>query len=263
MKQKTALLVLLCVLLAACAFSGCIGDSGNNSTNSSNSTNDTGNVSFNNTTNNSTYNPATTITVTKDGVDIAANEKVQISFPTASRMGNKWEAVPTDGLNIQSDFIVNEDVTGGTTVFTITAKQAGSYNFTAVYKNAQGGTISTVVQKLDFIAPATTPAADPKLIIAYDGAPTPNVTEVIKIQTKGNPTTGYEWTALMSENGMLKLLDSVYVQDPSEPGMAGVGGIYEWYVTSDIAGTYTFDAQYARSWEDQPIDKFYIYVTFV
>ena len=103
----------------------------------------------------------------------------------------------------------------------------------------------------------------PSFIVDLNGTQIPKVGEVVEIRTKGNPTTGYEWKALVSENSTLKLLNATYVTDPHAEGMAGVGGTYIWYVTSDTAGTYEFNASYSRSWENESIRSFSLDLTFV
>jgi Predicted secreted protein len=103
----------------------------------------------------------------------------------------------------------------------------------------------------------------PSFIVDLNGTQIPKIGEVVEIRTKGNPTTGYEWKASMSENSKLKLLDSAYVADAHAEGMTGVGGTYIWYVTSDAAGTYVFNASYSRSWENESIRSFSLDLTFV
>lgn len=254
MKSIQLILVMVCMLLFACAFSGCLGsdDPANNTTNNS--------------TNNTTYDPVTMITVTKEGLAIGANEKIEISLPTASRLGYRWEAENVSGLNITSEFDGNPATAengSANTVFTITADKEGSYNFTALYKHVSSDTPTyTVTQKLDYAAPVDNASETPNLILTYEGVPTPKTGGVVEIKTSGNPTTGYTWTPLMSENGMLRLLDSKYVEDGHEDDMVGVGGTYIWYVTSDVAGTYMFDAAESRG-SEEPVTKFYFNITFV
>ncbi|WP_166627375.1 protease inhibitor I42 family protein [Methanimicrococcus blatticola] len=245
---------MMCMLLFACAFSGCLGsdDSANNTTNNS--------------TNNSTDTSVTVITVEKEGLAIGANEKIQISLPTASRLGYRWVAENVSGLNITSE-LKNNPATAengsADTIFTITADKEGSYIFKADCKHVSSDTPTyTITQQLDYAAPIDSISETPNLILTYEGIPTPKTGGVVEIRTRGNPTTGYTWIAPMSENGMLRLLDSTYVEDEHEEGMTGVGGTYIWYVTSDIAGTYMFDAIEFRGTEE-PVSKFYFNITFV
>ena len=167
MKSTKMFLVLVCVLLAGCALSGCLGsdDLANNSTNNSD-----------NSTNETIFTPVTVVTATQN----------------------------------------------------------------------------------------TEEGVDQQFIFEFNGTITPQVNEVVEIQVAGNPTTGYQWTALMSENSTLKLLGDKYIEDEHKEGMAGVGGTFVWYITSDTAGTYIFDAVYSRSWENEtdPI-SFELSLTFV
>lgn len=253
MKSTKLIMAAVCVLLLACAFSGCIGSDD----------------PANNTTNNSTYTPTTVVTVTKEDIVIGANEIIQIILPENPTTGYIWNAPAVDGLIIREVYVPDanpNDMTGvgGTKVFDITAEKEGSYDFKALYKRANDETsLYTFTQKLDYNAPVNDESSSPKLALKFEGEPTPKVGDVVEIRVRGNPTTGYEWTALMSENGMLKLLDSEYAEDEHEDEMAGVGGTYIWYVTSDVAGTYTFDASYGKSWENESINNFYFDLTFV
>ena len=104
---------------------------------------------------------------------------------------------------------------------------------------------------------------DPRFNVELNGTQVPKVGEVVEIRTKGNPTTGYEWKALVSESSNLKLLDSKYVENSNPEGMVGVGGTYIWHVTSNTPGTYAFVAAYGRSWENESVSSFSLTLTFV
>ena len=97
----------------------------------------------------------------------------------------------------------------------------------------------------------TTEGADPQFIFEFNGTETPKINEVVEIRIAGNPTTGYQWTAPAFNSSGLKLLGENYVEDEHEEGLVGVGGTYIWYVTSETAGTYSFDAVYSRSFENE------------
>ena len=96
----------------------------------------------------------------------------------------------------------------------------------------------------------TTEDADLQFIFDFNGTETPKINEVVEIRVAGNPTTGYQWTAPALEESGLKLLGDKF-EDEHEMGMVGVGGTYIWYVTSETAGTYSFDAVYSRSFENE------------
>ncbi len=61
-----------------------------------------------------------------------------------------------------------------------------------------------------------------------------------------NPTTGYTWNVM--ESSGLNVTDE-YKATPVPEGWTGGGGYQYYTLTSDKAGTYTFKAAYARSWE--------------
>ena len=131
-------------------------------------------------------------------------------------------------------------------------------NNSTVYKSA---TVITVMG--DKLEVESSNIGGPSFTAELNGTPASKVGEVVEIRTKGNPTTGYEWEASMSENSTLKLLDSTYITDPNAEDLDGVGGTYIWYVTSDVAGTYAFNASYGRSWENESVRLFSLDLTFV
>ncbi len=82
----------------------------------------------------------------------------------------------------------------------------------------------------------------------------------LTISAAGNPTTGYVWNVTEAEG--LTIIDETYTQDAAEPGMTGVGGTYEWQVTAEEPGTYTFTAEYKRPWEDEVADTMTLTLIF-
>ena len=77
---------------------------------------------------------------------------------------------------------------------------------------------------------------------------------VITICLDSNPTTGYDWTAVLNGD-CVELTRDEYKQDPSEPGMAGVGGYQYYDFTAVRPGTATITFTYARSWETTDADR--------
>ncbi|WP_319379038.1 protease inhibitor I42 family protein [uncultured Methanocorpusculum sp.] len=61
-----------------------------------------------------------------------------------------------------------------------------------------------------------------------------------------NPTTGYTWNVM--ESSGLNVTDE-YKATPVPEGWTGGGGYQYYTLTAEKAGTYTFKAAYARSWE--------------
>lgn len=117
-----------------------------------------------------------------------------------------------------------------------------------------------LVLSLTFVACANNDAEvmeeDYKLMVSEDG--------VVTFKVKGNPTTGYEWTAWEVTNKEMfsnESFEGVYEQDAHEDGMAGVGGVYTFSYPVVEAGECDITFCYARSWESvQPVDKKVIHV---
>ena len=80
--------------------------------------------------------------------------------------------------------------------------------------------------------------------------------KVVTFCFDSNPTTGYDWTAAL-DGDCVELTRDEYKQDPSEPGMAGVGGSQYYDFTAVKEGTATVTFTYARSWETTDSDVVY------
>ncbi|MDL2260787.1 protease inhibitor I42 family protein [Methanimicrococcus sp. OttesenSCG-928-J09] len=238
----------MCVLLLACAFSGCLGSDDS--------------------ANNTTYTPVTTVTVNKIGLTIGANEMIQTILPENPSTGYTWEVIPTPGLNVEETYVANENSdgmvgVGGYKIYNCTGDARGPYVFTVVYKRANEEPLYTYTQRWDYASPIANPGTEPRLQLTYEGQPTTKVGEVVEIKTRGNPTTGYSWSAMNSGDDNIKVLDSKYIEDEHEEGMTGVGGTYVWYVTAEKPGSFQFDGAYSRNLEDEPEIVFYFDLVFV
>ncbi|MDU9376505.1 hypothetical protein McpSp1_11260 [Methanocorpusculaceae archaeon Sp1] len=254
--RKFGILFVMLVVVAACVLAaGCIGTDSGSATPTPTPT--------------PTSEQVTTVMVDKFGTVIPANDKIQFILPSNPTTGYGWIAADVSGLVINQTYEatpVEEGIagSGGNDIFTITADKAGTYQFVAEYKRSWENEtpLETFTQDLIFVDPTTTPSDVPLLSVAFTGKVNPAASEVVKVVTEGNPTTGYEWT--ITNDTQLKVLNSTFVSS-AIPGstMVGVGGFYEWYVTAEKAGTYEFAAEYKRSWEDEPIGKFFFDITFV
>ncbi|MBQ6066987.1 MAG: protease inhibitor I42 family protein [Clostridia bacterium] len=71
--------------------------------------------------------------------------------------------------------------------------------------------------------------------------------KVVTFCFDSNPTTGYDWTAVL-DGDCVELTRDEYKQDASAPGMAGVGGRQYYDFTAVKPGTVTVTFTYARSW---------------
>ncbi len=74
-----------------------------------------------------------------------------------------------------------------------------------------------------------------------------NAGDEIVIALEGNATTGYDWKVVSCEG--LTLVDDYYVEDASDPGKVGVGGIHCFVFTCDEPGEYDVEFDYLREWE--------------
>lgn len=70
------------------------------------------------------------------------------------------------------------------------------------------------------------------------------------VNLKGNPTTGYEWTAQISNPEVLNQKSDEYTPDEHEEDMVGTGGTYEFVFTGLKEGATDIIFRYARSFED-------------
>ena len=77
--------------------------------------------------------------------------------------------------------------------------------------------------------------------------------KVVTFCLDSNPTTGYDWTAVI-DGDCVALTRDDYQQDPSEPGMAGVGGCQYYDFTAVKPGHAIVTFTYARSWETTDAD---------
>ena len=91
------------------------------------------------------------------------------------------------------------------------------------------------------------------LIILVGGCMNARISEGTKISLKGNPSTGYEWTCQVSDEGIISLIKE-YVEDEHEANMVGVGGVYNFTLKGLKSGNTTLTCKYARSWEQEAIN---------
>ncbi|MDR2035357.1 MAG: protease inhibitor I42 family protein [Coriobacteriales bacterium] len=72
------------------------------------------------------------------------------------------------------------------------------------------------------------------------------------VKLSGNPTTGYNWTYTLDNEGVVKELSNKYVEDPNPNNFDGVGGMYIFEFESVAKGETTISFFYARGWEEKP-----------
>ena len=86
--------------------------------------------------------------------------------------------------------------------------------------------------------------------------------KVVSFCFDSNPTTGYDWEAVVEGNCVEQTRDE-YKQHESLPNMGGVGGYQYYDFTAVEAGTATITFTYARSWETTDSDVTYVAVITV
>jgi inhibitor of cysteine peptidase len=83
----------------------------------------------------------------------------------------------------------------------------------------------------------------------------------LEITLEGNPTTGYLWSLLSGNDGVLKPAgDYAYKQDAAPAGMVGVGGKFTFKFQAVGAGAAQLKFGYQRPWEKDvpPIETFQV-----
>ena len=97
-------------------------------------------------------------------------------------------------------------------------------------------------------------------------AVTVKVGDNIQVVLSGNPTTGYTWSASLSDKDTAVLQqqgDQVYVQQNTAPSVVGAGGTFTFTFKAAAAGKVTLALGYARPFEAgvAPIQTYTVTVT--
>ena len=86
---------------------------------------------------------------------------------------------------------------------------------------------------------------------------TVKVGDIIQVVLKGNPTTGYTWTAALSEQDESILEQMGEYDYVSDSGLIGSGGTFTFRFKALKAGEATLKLVYSRPWESvQPLETF-------
>ncbi len=88
--------------------------------------------------------------------------------------------------------------------------------------------------------------------------------EDVQVILDGNPTTGYTWTATVSDPAVLQQQgDPVYAQGNTDPSIVGAGGTFTFTFKAAAAGEVTLKFDYARPFETgvAPIQTYSMTVT--
>jgi inhibitor of cysteine peptidase len=89
--------------------------------------------------------------------------------------------------------------------------------------------------------------------------------DTIEVVIAGNPTTGYEWTAVLDEASAALLEqvgEPVYAAESTDQTLVGGGGTYTFTFKALKSGSADLRLAYARAWENvDPIQTFTVAVT--
>jgi|GEM_PF-1304499 len=211
--------------------------------------------------------PVLVVSIEKEGIAIPENACIQYILPANPTTGYSWTVIESTGLLVNESYEATPVPEGwvgggGYQYYTLTATQPGTYTFKAGYSRSWETDVEpiyTITQTLVFSnASDDEHDGDTMLSVVFNGTINPETGDVAKITTAGNPTTGYFWNAVPGEG--LTVLDENYTV--TNPNLIGGGGMYEWLVTANKAGTYQFEAANQRSGQD-PVDMFFFNLTFI
>ncbi len=84
--------------------------------------------------------------------------------------------------------------------------------------------------------------------------------DIIQVVIPGNPTTGYEWVAVLVDKDaalIQQVGEAAYAPDSTDDGVVGSGGVYTFTFKALAEGQATLKLAYARPWESaQPAQTF-------
>jgi inhibitor of cysteine peptidase len=197
--------------------------------------------------------PAKAFDRVSNGTTVRAQpgDNLTISLAENPTTGYSWNVTTTGGLAITKDEYVLSDASGnlvgsgGIHTWYLTAGQAATQKFTAIYKRPWE---QTTGNEMMFVMTFTVSEATGGMVFNE----TNNGTTVtlpmntpFAIRLNENPTTGFSWNATISDS--LTVISDQYI--PPEAVRPGAGGVHEWSLKGTKAGTQTFSAIYKRPWE--------------
>ncbi len=94
---------------------------------------------------------------------------------------------------------------------------------------------------------------------------TVKVGDTIQVIIPGNPTTGYSWTATLSDKDAAVLVQNgepAYVEEAADTEVVGAGGTFTFTFKALAPGQATLKLVYARPWESvAPAQTFEVQIT--
>lgn len=79
------------------------------------------------------------------------------------------------------------------------------------------------------------------------------------IQLEENPSTGYAWSFIISDKGIVYLFDNKFDENPTDNLIVGSSGVRNLTFMGRSKGTATITCVYERSWEKNERDETIIY----
>lgn len=74
--------------------------------------------------------------------------------------------------------------------------------------------------------------------------------KVYSIKLEGNATTGYEWNCTLSQEGIIKEIDTYYTSNEAKDGEVGTPGVWTYKFKAIKPGTVILTCDYERSFEE-------------
>lgn len=79
------------------------------------------------------------------------------------------------------------------------------------------------------------------------------------IQLEENPSTGYAWSFVISDKGVVYLFDNKFDENPTDNLIVGSSGMRNLTFMGKSKGTATISFVYERSWEENAEDETIVY----
>lgn len=80
--------------------------------------------------------------------------------------------------------------------------------------------------------------------------------DIVNVTLGENPSTGYSWNVTEYDTDVLELINESYYIPNYDSEMVGQPGNHVWLFKAMMIGVTTLKIEYARAWEDAPIDTF-------
>ena len=205
---------------------------------------------------------------TNEGQVIPVNEtaSIIIKLPDNPSTGYVWKVTESEGLAIIQDSYTPPETgtvgAAGVHSWTMEPQTTGLVTFSAVYyRTWEGEKPSDDTYSISFYV---IPASSTLITVTADddGETIPvSPADIVLVKLEENPTTGYRWNATVS-GSVVVAADTYIMSAEAYQGMMGAGGTREWFLTFADGADGTFDAVYARPWEEPSEDDETFSVTF-